>query len=159
MAALTDKKIIDKDTKHNLLKSPSGVKMANVEIIKLFACLEQMIASEPYRNRNVKNIEIKGRICLIGFKKYSAQLVWETKYKNTLEDSRLCLRIWKGIPSRKFCLTPYFRKPRIILERIFTFDLNQKATGEWREQGSSSAINSEKLARNCIEFLITACQG
>jgi len=150
---------MENDTRRLLLNSPSGVKLATVELLNVFSSVEKLISSGLDETGNRKTISIQRRACLISEKKYCVQLVWESKYKNTLESSFLLLRLWRGSPSKKTASLIRFKKPKLIIEKKFEFDLNEIGDRKWKECDTSKSVTSKTLAHMSIETLNDAGSG
>jgi len=143
---------LDQETRQNLMNSPGGVKLANLELLNLFSIVEKLgIKADDVGDGG--NISIKGRTCLLERKKHTIELTWEAKYKNTLEESVLYLRLWRGYITKKGNVLGLLRKPKLVKQRVFSFELNAAGGCEWLEQGFDKIINSEDLAHLAVSTL------
>ncbi len=153
MTISTDKTLMDKEMRQALLNSESGVKLANIEVINLFSDIKNIIALDPDEVSKKKKVTVEHRVCLIKKKRFSLQLVWDSKYKNTLEGSALYVKLWSGNPSRNTLLFAWARKPKLIEEKIFTFNLESSGDRGWKELGSSKPMISKVLAQLMVKML------
>ena len=144
---------LDLKIRRNIMATPGGVKLANIELLKLFSIVEKLGIKTDSNTNKSKNIHVKSRTCRIEGKKHTVELVWDGKYKNTLEDSVLYLKLWQGHISNKGRPLGLLRKPKLINQRFFRFDLDASGACKWQEQGIDKIINSESLAKLAISTL------
>lgn len=150
------RKIITDEKRQAFLDSTSGVRTAKLEIINLFIEIEQIISTS-----NKKEIPFKIKIatrqneCLLYCRRFTLQILWISKYKNTLKESVLSMRLWKGTKPINGSSFFHIMKPKLIKEWFFAFNLNERGEKEWNEASADQRFFSTKqLAQIAISRLI-----
>ena len=110
---------------HELLNSESGVKLFKLEVIDLCSEVNKIFAGEKsVALMKMAKVIFKGNSYIITGERFYLQLRWETKYKNTLEDSGLWVTICKGKPCdwKPKWINRYLMN--VTLSKKFDFHLN-----------------------------------
>ncbi len=137
------------------LNSDDGVRAANNEVDNLFLELQRLcdtIASETgwtFEKHQPK------RALLI----YSCGVTlahgWECRWSNTLEDSCLFIRTWRG--KRGFPNTFPFDEPVKLKEFRFSFDTQDTTQFGWKEPGfSERLLSSKQVAEFSMKLFVDA---
>ena len=148
--------VVKGDQRKALLNSKSGVKLLKLELHNFFSRAEQLANERLGRHLGLKEVVIDPKtIALLGGK-YTVQLIWDSRYKNTLENSTLYLRLWKGKFPKNHLLKSTLFKPKMISQREFLFDLDGTGSRLWREVGGQQlSLSSDELADVFINTYIS----
>jgi hypothetical protein len=158
LTSLTCKSIVTNNRQKELLYSPHGVKLLKSELENLFFDTANLVKNRSGQQDGLKmEFIIKRRSCTLRAGRYAVQLFLDSKYKNTVENSVLYLRSFRGkYPQGPGSKTAQF-KGKMISERMFTFVLGREGKRRWHEMGlSDRRFNSEDLAGVFVATLTTA---
>ena len=88
------------------------------------------------------------------------QLLWQSRYSNTVEDAKFFIKIWQGlIPPPKGRYLPPIHEPTEIGSREFKFDIIRSDKKGWRElSGKKRFFTSIQLAEESIKVLLENIQ-
>lgn len=158
LTSLTCKSIVSNNRQKELLYSPHGVKLLKLELENLFFDTANLVKNRSRQQDGLKmEFIIKRKSCMLRVGRYAVQLFLDSKYKNTVENSVLYLRSFRGkYPQAPGSKTALF-KGKMISERMFTFALSREGKRRWHEMGlSDRRFNSEDLAGVFVATLTTA---
>jgi hypothetical protein len=157
LRTLTIQEALAHNDGHELLNSESGVKLFKIEVIDLFSEVDQIVSGEKSAaHMKMTKVIFMGKSCFITKGRHYLQLRWETKYKNTLEDSGLWVTLCKGKPGG---WKPGWIKKmpkNVITSKKFDFHLTDKGGCRWKEVNGEVAKpdpTSEELARMLVDML------
>jgi len=147
---------IDGDQHNALLNSKSGVKLLKVELHNLFLRVKQKADERLDNKKGYQEAAIFRRTCTLQGGKFNVQLFWDSKYKNTVKNSILFLRLWKGRLSKDHLPKSTLFKPKMISQREFLFDLDGTGRRLWQEVGGQQQrLSSDELADVFIDTYVS----
>jgi len=148
-AAKLSREISKEEKRQALLNSGKGVQVGKKEINSLFAEYEKFV-NEFSVNDTTVNFQfqkVSNTIVVYG-EGFSLELLWFCRYINTLKDSVLYLRIWKGRYDASGRGIYIFDKPEPLRTVQYNFDINKTGEYGWKE---SSGKRHFYLSKQLIE--------
>lgn len=144
-----------KNARKEFLNSEQGVKAAGKEVDGLFHELKKRcdeIANETGWTFEICQLENE-KTLLIYCSGITLIHGWGVTWSNTLEDSQLCIRTWKG--KKGFPKTFSFEEPVKLDELFFSFDTQDVAQFGWTNRDSPKRlISSKQLAENIMKLFV-----
>ena len=155
LVSQTCRQAIDNNQREALLDSQSGVRLLKLELENLFAKVEQLLQKGKHQLEDHHiDVVFEERACLLRGERYTAQLLLYSKYKNTVKNSVLYLRLWKGKLLRGKRRRVAFFKPKLITQRSFSFDMDCRGKRQWQEKEKSNrCFTSAELAEVFVASL------
>ena len=163
ITAIDKAKILENKNKllhkrNKFLKSPEGVKAALEEVAKLFDEIDKIcnkITSErdinfKFGKERMDKYYLRGSYHddKEGSFGYSINVIWQYKYKNTLDDS--CLIVQKINLGNSILR----EEPRLEEELLYDFELSPILDVCWKDKQNKKPINTFSLADKIVQFII-----
>jgi hypothetical protein len=140
------------------LNSSEGVNAAKEEGNYLVSALETLSKdlSSKYgidiatRFKSENSIDISGG-------KYCLSVDWAWPYSNTLDGSRLSIRVWDGPTPRPGRV--FFKEPSVLDELTFAFDRDSAGNNVWNGGTPRVTHSSQKLAETVVKAFLDRLDG
>lgn len=130
------------------LHSPGGVKAADAAADAIFARASTLQQSAGY---TFTSLDYTAAMFRDG---YTVHIRWN-RYRNTLAESHLLIREWRGRPDfGPHRYANVFKAPQKLSERTFRFDLVDEEQTVWREEASGRLYTSERIADEAVRQLL-----
>lgn len=146
---MLERAIEREQARRQFLDSESGVKAAMVAVSSLQSSLRDMVrASHP----EDIGIRTDRRETVLTADDYSLLVDWRATYVNTLEESYLSVKLWRGHPVGRD--KSRWSGCKIQRKLEFVFDQSSSGTRGWREVRQSDLMSSTAIAQLCVQLLL-----
>lgn len=145
-----------KRARKEFLDSDNGVQAAFREVQSLFSQLVELCNEIEQTGYNLERYQPKSEDALFIYcSGITLSLGWGCAYSNTLEKSRLLIRIWSGRVG--WPNTVHFNDPAKLHEYLLTFDTEDTVHLGWKGAIASETIQASKqVSEFCMRLLVDA---
>jgi hypothetical protein len=146
------------EQRQQFLNSDAGVNAANTEFENLTSSVERLIAEIKESASVPLQMKKAGNQFLVLGLRIGLSVEWLNRFRNTLDQSKLCISLWNAHPL--FPGIRHFNEPKQLGEETFKFDLLPSAQTCWSYDGYvERSLDTHSLADFILKYYIDEAES